>query len=367
MTHDVGLSLMTARNVHEALPRAMALLQLVGQRRESRNGPVIVAPWLVTTVYAKPVERVLFWPERDANPFLHLYESLWILAGREDAAPLIRYAQNFRNYTDDGVRFHAPYGWRWRQQWGDQLAKIARRLTEDPTDRRCVLQTWSAELDLDVDSKDIPCNVMLTFQRGTDGELNLVVFQRSADIIWGTYGANAVQMGTLQEYMAAWIGCPVGTLTHVSVNWHAYAEVFDKMYAEFGGHEPSYATPWRIETPYDEDLEPEEAVAMVPLIPPEAAGQEGVKAFDAELAQLMRVMDARFPAGASGFDSRFPFLRLAHEVLLAHEVWRMHAAPERYDLALEVLAGLPAEIDWVRAAREWMLRRLAKWEERMHA
>ena len=72
------------RNVHCALPRALQELERVGQARESRNGPVIVFPDPVTTVYAKPCERVMFWSERDANPAFHLYEALWMLAGRDD-------------------------------------------------------------------------------------------------------------------------------------------------------------------------------------------------------------------------------------------------------------------------------------------
>ena len=69
------MKVLQVRNVHEALPRALQLLDREGIRRESRNGPVIQGP-PVATVYMHPWERVLFWPERDANPFFHLYESL---------------------------------------------------------------------------------------------------------------------------------------------------------------------------------------------------------------------------------------------------------------------------------------------------
>ena len=50
-----------------------------------------------------PCERVLLYPERNANPFFHLYESLWMLAGRNDVAGPARYAKNMNNYSDNGV------------------------------------------------------------------------------------------------------------------------------------------------------------------------------------------------------------------------------------------------------------------------
>jgi hypothetical protein len=47
----------------------------------SRAGDVLVAPHPVMSVTSIPTERVLFDPARDANPFFHLFESLWMLAG----------------------------------------------------------------------------------------------------------------------------------------------------------------------------------------------------------------------------------------------------------------------------------------------
>lgn len=360
MKHDVSSLVLSVRNVHEALPLALAILNRQGVQRQSRNGPVLAAPFPVVTTYERPCERVIFWSARDANPFLHLCESLWILAGRGDVAPLLRYAKNFANYSDDGVKFHAPYGYRWRRQFGDQLAKIAKRLAADPDDRRCVLQTWSASLDLDMESKDIPCNVMLTFQRGADGELNVVVFQRSADIIWGTYGANAVQMSMLQEYVAAWIGCPVGTLTQVSVNWHAYVDVFEKMAALADEVEPViYSVPRQVENPYVSETANPPRVRMLPLIGP-------IGALDVEIDRVLTQADTGFQYDAA--TARLsPFMAVAYGVLRAHEAWRTLAAPERFDRALAILSELSADVDWVVAAREWIGRRQAVWEAKQLA
>ena len=44
-----------------------------------------------------------------------------------------------------------------------------------------------------------------------NGRLQMTVHCRSNDIIWGTYGANAVHFSILQEYVAARIGVDLGT------------------------------------------------------------------------------------------------------------------------------------------------------------
>ena len=82
------MHVINARNVNSAYPQALHYIAIAGDRVASRNGPVLRAPEPVSTVYAKPWERVLFDPQRDANPFFHLFESLWMLDGRNDVATL---------------------------------------------------------------------------------------------------------------------------------------------------------------------------------------------------------------------------------------------------------------------------------------
>jgi hypothetical protein len=56
--------------------------------------------------YERPTERVLFNKARDANPFFHLYEALWMLAGRNDVAPLAYYVKDMARFSDDGKTFN---------------------------------------------------------------------------------------------------------------------------------------------------------------------------------------------------------------------------------------------------------------------
>jgi len=251
------MQVLEVRNVHDALLRGLELLEVHGITRDSRNGVVREATSPVTTVYHRPQERVLFWEQRDANPFFHFMEGLWMLGGRYDLDYVYQFNKGMKRYSDDGQTLHGAYGWRWRsyftrhhgktrdfelKDWSeqdpdyiDQLGIIIQRLKDDPQDRRSVLQMWDPILDLDRDGKDVPCNTTIYFKIDADNRLQMTVCNRSNDIIWGAYGANAVHMSMLQEYMAGALGVSVGKYYQVSDNYHAYKDVFDKLVDKFMG------------------------------------------------------------------------------------------------------------------------------------
>ena len=226
MSHTI-----TARNVNEALARGLQWLLLSGTEYPSRNGGTLGYADPIITTYLKPTERVLFSPLRDANPFFHLMESLWMLAGRNDLEFPKRFNSRFGEYSDDGVTVHGAYGFRWRQHFGaDQLRLVERELLEHPDTRRAVLQMWDPRADLEKLSsggRDVPCNTTAYFDlRG--GALNMMVSNRSNDAIWGAYGANAVHFSVMQEYLAARLGVPVGKYHQVSNNLHIYLGVYPR-------------------------------------------------------------------------------------------------------------------------------------------
>ena len=228
-------------------------------RRDSRDGAVIRYSEPVTMTYERPLERVLFSPARDANPFFHLYEAVWMLAGRNDLASLTPFVKQFKRFSDDGETLHGAYGYRWRKYFGyDQLDWIAEELKANPDSRRCVLQMWDGGRTVETDSegtwgtapqalkgsgdlyaalhggKDVPCNLSALFEidhqvihRGTmyetvEPRLNMTVMNRSNDLIWGALGANYVHFSLLQEYLAGAIGVKVGVYNQVSNNLHVY-------------------------------------------------------------------------------------------------------------------------------------------------
>lgn len=214
-----------ARNVNQALGKGIHLLQLEGELEESRNGDVLVAPTPVVTVYDKPRERVLFCPIRDANPFFHLLECLWMMAGSNDLAWPLFFNSRFSGFSDDGSTLHGAYGHRWRFAFHiDQLKKIIMELNDNPGSRRVVLQMWSAGTDLGRNGKDLPCNTHIYFLKRGDA-LDMTVCNRSNDIVWGAYGANAVHMSFLQEVIAHCVGLKVGKYYQFSNNYHVYIDV----------------------------------------------------------------------------------------------------------------------------------------------
>ena len=218
-----------ARNVNEAYTIGLNMIKVQGVPEPSRVGDVLVMDCPVTTTYTNPNERVLFNASRNANPFFHLMESLWMLAGRNDVSWIKPFNSSFDQFSDDGKVFHGAYGYRWRKHFDrDQLNDVCTLLKTDPNSRRAFIGMWDPRADDGIGGLDYPCNVGISL-RCRQGALDLTVFNRSNDIIWGAYGANAVHMSILQEYLAAQIDMEIGAYHQVSNNYHAYVDVLDKV------------------------------------------------------------------------------------------------------------------------------------------
>jgi len=222
-----------ADNVNHALSVGIEEIISRGVRIESRNGDTFEIPCPVTTIFHNPLHRVLMSKVRDANPFFHLMESMWILAGRDDVKFLTEFNKRMGDYSDDGVTFNAPYGHRlsnhfpsiyYGEKTLDQLKVIINMLRDDPNSRQAVAQIWDAkDLAPEINTKDKACNMSIVF-RVRNGRLDITVYNRSNDMLWGAYGANVVQFSMIQEYVAACIGIPMGTYTHVSNAFHVYID-----------------------------------------------------------------------------------------------------------------------------------------------
>lgn len=366
----------TARTVSEALHNGLHAIRIHGISKLSRVGVVMVAPHPVMTVYQNPTNRVLFSPMRDANPFFHVMESLWMLAGRNDLPWLTRFNKKFAAYSDDGGATQpGAYGYRWRNYFGhDQLMDIILELKQNPDSRRIVLAMWDggsratwAEAatgkvvkdDLSqpgdsyaaaMGSADVPCNTHAYFDT-IDDKLNMTVCCRSNDIIWGAYGANAVHFSFLLEFLSSATGIPMGIYRQFSNNFHLYTNVVprDNLMA-------MARDAWNS----DKYLMKETANALnkVPIVPPlrqVPLMQTNLETWEAELQGFM---DDSWEA------ARFtePFFRgVALPVRDAHAFYR----DKRYDLAIEVAETIKAE-DWRIACVEWLKRRQIKYEQNQH-
>lgn len=212
-----------ARNVSEALGLGTMHIKDKSITISPRGKETLEYPEPVCTVYERPWERVLFHPARDANPFFHFMESLWILAGRNDVEWIEQFNKNIANYSDNERTFNAAYGFRIRNHFGvDQFRFVIDHLKQDPNSRRAVISMWDPTTDTR-DSKDIPCNDLIMFKI-RNGKLMMTVSCRSNDMIWGCYGANAVHFSMIHEYVASAIGVPMGAYRQISDSFHVYTD-----------------------------------------------------------------------------------------------------------------------------------------------
>jgi len=335
------MNVITAPGPEKALEEGLWWLHVNGEVHNSRNGRVLRSRGPVVTEYRAPVAcRVMFNPLRDANPFFHLFESIWMLAGRNDVAPLTLYAKQMATFSDNLRTLNGAYGYRWRNWFNrDQLITAARMLREDPTTRRVVVGMWDAEQDLDSKSKDIPCNTHIYFN-AVGGKLDMTVCNRSNDVVWGAYGANAVHMSFLLEFMALAAGLEVGTYYQFSNDYHVYVDRPDvqRLYTR-PSDDPCTWTPCFTTT--------HRAVSTVPLC-------DFTKPSFGEVATFLVECNAAADHPQL-YTGPSVFLReVLRPMCTAHALW---TTQHDIDGALRVMNTVLAE-DWRQAGQEWLLRRV---------
>lgn len=370
------------RNVNAAFVGLVRLIddgQLPVCRRASRYGPVMQVQEPVTLTYLHPRERVLLNSARDANPFFHLYESLWMLAGRNDVSSLKFYNGRMPEFSDNGHTFNGAYGHRWRyatrtapvtfidgygggghKERVDQLDVLVKHLQANPDSRRAVLQMWNVEDDLIRidDSRDVCCNLSVVFKLCDEPAeldpksavsqntapvppprrvLDVMVFNRSNDLVWGMLGANVVQFSVLQEYVAARLGAGVGRYHHVTADLHAYLATWKP-------------DAWLAAEDAHHGLTPENQ--PFPLV-------TNPEAFERQLPEFVEAFSGGHPANDHAWTE--PFLQqVAAPLLRAYHVYRADRLNEAnvrkaVDEVLQVADPL-----WRQAAHGWLVRRAAR-------
>lgn len=362
-----------ATNVNDAYRKGLMVAVTYGDLIPSRNGNVHRVPMPVCTRYSQPTQRVLFDGQRHANPFFHLFEGLWMLAGREDVSLPMQFIPSFEQFSDDGVKLHGAYGYRWRNHFGkyerhdsgigeytewngiDQLETAIRLLKNNPHDRRVVIGMWDPAADLDVASKDIPCNDLIKCGV-VRGKLDIQVYCRSNDIVFGAYGANAVHMSMLHEYLAAMVGIPVGIYYQISGDFHAYADTPYKL----SDYYPLKITDAMYQCPYGStEGEPivKNPVTVYPLVADPAS-------FDAELSQvMMMVANKTFDIGRTSHFRNTFFADVAQPMYQAHRfLQQKHVGAAHTASQLLANTRMPdgTRNDWITAAGEWCARTITR-------
>lgn len=354
----------TAKSPNDGLSDGLWWLKTTGARRDSRNGPVIVAPGPVITTYPRPNQRVMFSALRDANPFFHLYEAIWMLAGRDDSAAVGRYAATMESFAEDG-RLWGAYGYRWRHFFGfDQLKEIVKLLRADPTTRRAVLTMWSPDGDLVPTmaegnsghggvyaSKDVPCNTQVYFD-ASRGPLDMTVTNRSNDIVWGCYGANVVHMSMLHEFVARAANLHLGSYHQVSNNFHLYPDRSDTERLIDASYDDGRQ--WTVLYRPDERYEPPHGPPAQKTYP--LMGCQGSEGKHAGWENWLREAET-FAADPCAMDGpalyRHDFFaNVAIPLMRAHKCYKDGEVQAGINYAQTCMAW-----DWRDAATEWLIRR----------
>jgi hypothetical protein len=283
------------------------------------QGPVLIT-------HASPYRRVLFDPIRDANPFFHYMEAIWMLAGSQNVDFPALFASNILNYSDDQVILNGAYGYRWRYHFeNDQLEEIIDMLEKDHKTRRAVLAMWDPSYDLGSSSLDIPCNTHIYF-RIQKRYLNMTVCNRSNDLVWGALGANAVHMSILHEYVANAVGVNIGEYHQFTNNLHVYegwVDKFSKFPSRWYMDNPSFPR-WEFSPDNLKILEAEQFV------------EQGLDFEEPYRCRIIR-------------DNAVPML----------QAWTEYKTNDDLHLALHHARSIH-DLDWQTACVQWLNRRLEK-------
>lgn len=253
---DLELKSALAEDFSKVYPAINAgLMKVISNDIESRNGKTFEALNFKTEL-TNPLKRCVGTSKRDMNIFFLLAEAMWIWSGKKDVEFLDIFNSNMKQFSDDGVSFHAPYGFRLRHygkdsfsencsscddidQFSKAIQMLGGILGDGKETRRVALSIWNPKLDLGRESKDLPCNDMLFLQQRA-GKLHATIANRSNDLHWGL-PTNIFQFSFILESLSLLLGLEIGTQTHNSKSLHIYKDnpIAQKMIENYG-HEDLY-------------------------------------------------------------------------------------------------------------------------------
>lgn len=343
------------KDVDDGLVRTFEYFFKTGEtaQRDSRNGPVLEVPNISIVKWNQGTPFVSMDPVRDANCFFALAESVWMAEGRNDLPFLLHFNSAFGQYSDDGKEVRgSAYGKRWRDWFLDdeghvldQIPRLVEELAQDPNSRRGVLLMWDA-VDLNLNSKDVPCNTQVYFLV-RDGRLDMTVTNRSNDVTYGLFGSNVVHFHFLMAYVSMLVRRRMselgksqviepGDYYQVTNNLHVYVDfpITMKIREDING---------RINRPSGLPSRP--ALSMSGSLP---SVYEDVEAFDA---------DCKFFCDnythVSGGWARSAFGKETLDPMLT--AWNLRKAG-KLEEALAVLA--PRSSAWCQSGAAWLRRRI---------
>ncbi len=165
-------------------------------------------------------------------------ELLWFLRGSTNIHDdLTQHTPIWDAWADEDGNLGPIYGHQWRN-WGgtgiDQIQNAIELLKTDPTSRRNIVSAWNVA-DLP-DMKLPPCHAFFQFYVTLEGELDLQLYQRSADLALGV-PFNIASYALLLSMVAQEVGLQSRHFVHTIGDAHVYLNHID------GLHEQLQRTP----------------------------------------------------------------------------------------------------------------------------
>ncbi len=213
-----------ARNIPLAYVEGLWKFRVFSGLEDTRNGEAMVMIHPTVLTIEHPEERVMTDPVRDCNPFFHVMEFVWMMAGSNDVKWIAQFNKRMLDYADDGY-LRGAYGWRWANP-SPQLSDTVDLLRGYPETRQAVLAMWDPVYDGSrAKTSDRPCHTHIYFRVRESTHLDMTVMNRSNDYVWGMMGTNAVHFTLLHELIARASGYKLGKYMVFSNNLHIYKDV----------------------------------------------------------------------------------------------------------------------------------------------
>ena len=178
-----------------------------------------------------PNSSLIYIPGRNFSIAHAIHESFLIFCDNNRVNVAGYFNKNIAQFSDDGNTLYGSYGHRIAKKMQGVLDK----LKEDHDTRQALLTIHRVE-DSIVKTKDPPCTITLQFTI-RDEKLNMHVYMRSNDIVWGT-PYDVFMFTTIQKVFANTLGIPIGKYYHTATSLHMYERDFEKCREYIGHCEP---------------------------------------------------------------------------------------------------------------------------------
>lgn len=217
---------MKFNNINEAQLYLLELILRDGDTVQTRGFKTLeLSP--LTFEISNPTDRITSLKNRNWNFSAAIGELIWHLSGSNDVSFIASYLKQWDNFSDGGRIKGSCYGYKIFKRnlnGSSQWENLVDLLKKDAGSRRAVLDLYNSKEGLTLNAIDVPCTCSLQFLV-RNNRVNLVVYMRSNDIIWGL-PYDFFFFSFLQELLAVELRLEVGLYTHIAGSLHLYDHHF---------------------------------------------------------------------------------------------------------------------------------------------